>query len=159
MRAARLVLVVTGVLAIAWGARLLLPQLSTSVATWLFAGPLLHDALLAPVVAAIGIAVARLAPSGWRAPVATGLVVSGALVLISLPLVLRPSAAPQNPGLADRNYPLGLLVALAVVWLLVLLAGLIGSAGRRRADRRPNTSRASTGAQAPPDRRLSPGPR
>jgi hypothetical protein len=141
MRAA---LVVTGVLIIGWGGWLLWPHLTpaASVAGWLLAGPVLHDLLLAPAVGLLGVIVATTVPPRWRAPVAAGLVVSGVLVLLALPGLLRPSAGPPNPGLADRDYPLGLAAALAVTWLLVLAAGTLRprlSHGRH--DSRPSHGR------------------
>jgi hypothetical protein len=135
VRWARLGLVATGVLAMVWGAWLLWPQLTAgtpeavSVVVWIFAWPVLHDALLAPAVAALAIALAAAAPPRWRTPVGAGLVISGVLVLVALPALLRPSAGPPNPGLGDRDYSLGLAAALGLVWLLVLAAGL---RGRRR---------------------------
>ena len=127
----RAVLVLAGVLVAGWGSWLLWPQLVgvrladlVSTAGWLLGGPLLHDWLVAPAAGLLGLLVARAVPPHWRAPVAAGLVVSGVLVLLALPALLRPAVGPPNPGLSDRNYPLGLAVAFGLVWLLVLLAGL-----------------------------------
>jgi hypothetical protein len=138
IRRVRAALMLTGALVAGWGGWLLWPQLTggglpnaVSVAGWLLGGPLLHDALLAPAVGLLGIAVAIAVPPRWRTPVAAGLVISGVLVLVALPGVLRPSPGPPNPGLADRNYPLGLLATLTMVWLLVLIAGWLGGRQRR----------------------------
>ena len=144
MRWPRLALVLAGALIAGWGGWLLWPQLTggglrnaVSVAGWLLGGPLLHDWLLAPAVGLVAIAVTRTVPPRWRAPVAAGLVISGVL---ALPAVFQPSAGPPNPGLADRNYLLGLVAALGVVWLLVLLVGLARrpAVGRRPRPRRPS---------------------
>lgn|SRR5215470_514990 len=132
MRAA---LVATGALIIGWGGWLLWPHLTpaASVAGWSLAGPVVHDLLLAPAVGLLGVIVTAAVPPRWRVPVAAGLVVSGVLVLLALPGLLRPSAGPPNPGLADRNYPFGLVAALAVTWLLVLAAGALPPPRRLRA--------------------------
>jgi hypothetical protein len=137
MRWIRAVLVATGVLVAAWGGWLLRPEVTSSsnalsVAKWLIAGSLLHDLIVAPVVALVGLLVARTAPRPWRVPVITGLAVSGVLVLVGLPVLLRPSAGPPNPGLADRHYLPGLLVALAVIWVIVAVAGMTAT-GREHA--------------------------
>jgi hypothetical protein len=100
-----------------------------TLAVWLVGGPVLHDALLAPAVGGAGLLIARRLGPAWRAPVQIGSAVSAVLVLLAVPALWRANAPAANPGLDDRNYPLGLAVYLAVVWLGVLVAGLL----RRRA--------------------------
>jgi len=41
------------------------------------------------------------------------------LVLLAIPVLSRPGMRPDNPSVLDRDYPLGLTVALAVVWFCV----------------------------------------
>jgi hypothetical protein len=104
----RWVFAIAGVAALAWGAVLLWDLAARhdaiQVAFWFAGGPVVHDALVAPVV---------------------GLVLSGVLALLTVPLVWRPYGVAVNPGLHDRNYLLGLAVALGVVWLAVAAAVLI----------------------------------
>jgi hypothetical protein len=143
---ARVALTVAGLAALGWGAALLVPLLTgpdaVSVLGWLVGGPVLHDLLLAPVAGLLGVLVARLAGPRWRPLLAGGLVVSGVLALVAVPLLWRAYAGPPNPGLDDRDYRTGLLAAVGVVWLMVVAAGLAGglrrtrrggSAGNRRA--------------------------
>jgi hypothetical protein len=126
----RAALVIAGALIAGWGGWLFWPEVATgwstakSAGVWILGGPVAHDLLLAPAVGALGVLVATVLPGRWRAPAAAGLATSGVLVLLALPGLLRPSAGPPNPGLADRDYRLGLAAAIGVVWLLVLLAGL-----------------------------------
>lgn len=91
---------------------------------WFVGGPVLHDGLVAPVVGLAGLALTRWLPQPWRTPVKTGVVASGVLTLLALPLLWRPYYVVTNPGLHDRNYAAGLAIALGVVWVLVLAAGL-----------------------------------
>ena len=91
-----------------WGAALALPLLSWSFVTWLFGGPIVHDVLVAPLVGGIGLLLHQVCPPRWANLVAGGLATSGVLGLI---------AAPLSNGT-------GLLVALGVVWLVVVAAGL-----------------------------------
>ncbi|MFD1048566.1 hypothetical protein ACFQ1S_25045 [Kibdelosporangium lantanae] len=42
------------------------------------------------------------------------------LSLIAVPL-LWTKYQPENPGLHDRDYPLGLAITLGVVWVVVLI--------------------------------------
>ena len=91
---------------------------------WFIAGPLIHDGLVAPVVGLAGLGLTRVLPGPWRAPVAAGLVLTGVLTLLSVPLLWRPFGTAVNPGLHDRDYGTGLAIALAVVWVVVVLTGL-----------------------------------
>lgn len=103
----------------------------TNTGAFLFAGPVLHDAVLAPLVALSGLLLARLVPASWRGTVATGLAATGVLLLISVPLLWRPHPAQPNPGLQDRPYLPGLLVFLAVLWLALIVGHLIRSRPHR----------------------------
>lgn len=121
MRAARVLLAAAGIGAVGYGGWLLLPQLPAA-ATWLIGGPLLHDAVVAPLVGLTGLALGRLLPSrAGRWWVATGLTITATLLLVAVPLLWRPHPAPPNPGLQDRDYATGLAIWLAVLWAGVLL--------------------------------------
>ncbi|MEO6088487.1 MAG: hypothetical protein ABIQ18_35785 [Umezawaea sp.] len=126
----RWVIGAVGIVLIGWGAVELLPALldsPLSLGGWLVGGPIVHDALLAPLVGVGGVVVARVLPKPWRTPVGTGLVVSGTLVVLSIPYLWRSFSGPVTPGLHDRPYLAGLLVALAVVWIVVGVAGLVAT--------------------------------
>lgn len=119
----RLLLGAVGVAMAVWGALLAIqvPQI-IEFGAWFLAGPILHDALLAPLVGVVGLAL--------KGPVKAGAVVSGILVLIAVPLLWQPHV-PVNPGLHDRDYWLGLAISLGVVWLVVL--GFVGVRKARNA--------------------------
>jgi hypothetical protein len=93
-------------------------------AAWFVGGPLVHDGLVAPVVGLVGLGLGRVLPRPWRAPVVAGLVLTGVLTLLGVPLLWRPFGGATNPGLHDRDYGAGLAIALGVVWVGVLLVGL-----------------------------------
>ena len=109
----RLLIGAVGIGMALWGAYLAIqvPQV-VEFGAWILAGPILHDALLAPFVAAVGFVL--------KGPVKAGAVVSGILVLIAVPLLWQPHV-PVNPGLHDRDYLLGLGIGLGVVWTVVLV--------------------------------------
>jgi hypothetical protein len=113
----RLLLGVVGIAMAAWGAWLALgvPQLF-EVGAWFVAGPILHDAVLAPVVGLLGFV--------FKGPAKAGAVISGVLVLISVPLLWQENV-PTNPGLHDADYLVRLAISIAVVWLLVLVTFLV----------------------------------
>ena len=83
------------------------------------------DALVMPAVLVAGAVAARLLPGWLRAPAQAALYVTAALALISLPLLLGYGRAASLPSALPRNYPLGLLLMLAVVWSAALAAALI----------------------------------
>ncbi|MCW6003286.1 hypothetical protein K1W54_01635 [Micromonospora sp. CPCC 205371] len=133
---ARATLVLGGAAVTGYGGWLLWPQLPAAW-TWLVAGPILHDAVVAPAVGVAGLTLGRLIPDpARRAWVAAGLTISAVLVLVALPLLWRPQPAPINPGLHDRDYVQGLIVALFAIWAGVAVAAA-SRPRHRRGDRDP----------------------
>jgi hypothetical protein len=144
MRTARVVLALTGLAATVWGLVLAVRFALHSVRDggsaigFFVGGPVVHDAVVAPVVGVVGLLVSRHVPEGWRTPVKVAAAMSGVLALLAVPALWRAHAGLPNPGLDDRDYGVGLLVALAVVWLLALAGGLV----RWYRDRPPRPARA-----------------
>lgn len=130
-----------GLLLIGVGGRQLAAQPDPyDVLLWMAGALVLHDGVLAPVVLAVGLLVAAL-PA--RPVVRGALVTGGALVLVTLPLLVRPGA-PPNPSALPLPYARNLLLVLAVV-AAVALAWV----GLTRLRRRGRASGA--GRQAPPE--------
>ncbi|WP_234332623.1 hypothetical protein [Streptomyces sp. NRRL S-87] len=153
-----------GLLLIGFGAWNLAAQPDPyAVLVWLAGALVLHDGLLAPLVLAVGLLVAAV-PA--RRAVRGALVTGGALVLITLPLLLRPGAAP-NPSALPLPYARNLVLVLAVVAVLTTATARVGLTHRRR--RRPQDGRArpvrdrrattsATGAPPPGAGRRDPRP-
>ena len=122
MTATRILLALAGIGVGCYGAVLLL-ELPTAtvvrVLTWAVVAVVIHDLAFAPLCAAVGLAGGRLLPSRWRSPLAVAALCSVVLVLLAVPVYGKPGLRPDNPTVLDRDYPLGLLSALAVVWLCV----------------------------------------
>jgi hypothetical protein len=140
----RIVFAVLGLAALVWGA-ILVVQFAVqswpdtrSAAAFLIAGPVVHDAVVAPVVGVVGLVIARRLGPAWRTPVRIGAALSAVLALLAVPALWRAYAGPPNPGLEDRNYGLGLVISLAIVWVIVLACGFVSrrSAHGKRAPRR-----------------------
>ncbi|MER7762210.1 hypothetical protein [Streptomyces sp. NPDC097619] len=102
------------------------------VVLWLGGALVLHDGLIAPLVLGVGLLVAGV-PA--RPVVRGALVTAGALVLVTLPLLLRPGA-PPNPSALPLPYAGNLLLVLAGVAGGAALVVLVKALWRRRASGR-----------------------
>jgi hypothetical protein len=126
---ARLLLGGLGVVVGAYGAWLLLSTQDrdqlVSAGTWLVAGVVLHDGVLAPLVLLVLALGGRLLPAAYRAPAVVGLVVLGSATLLAVPVLLSYGAQVHNPSLLDRHYVLGWLVLGGLVVAGVVAGGLV----------------------------------
>jgi hypothetical protein len=128
MTATRLLLAAIGIGLGGYGALLVWenpPVIIVRILVWAVVAVVVHDFVFAPLCAAAGWVGHRLIPAGSRSPVAVAGLCSVVLVLLAVPVYDRPGMRPDNMTVLDRNYPLGLWVSLAVVWLSVLVYGLL----------------------------------
>ena len=128
MRTIRWVLVGGGVLLLAWGAFVMFDLVRLTripgVALWIAAAILLHDAILAPIVFALGIGLRRAGRrvSGTVIAIVQGGIVVGSIVsLIAVPTIVAKNFAPANATVLPLNYGLN----LGIFWL-VLAALTVG---------------------------------
>lgn len=103
----------------------------TELAAWVIGAAVVHDLIVAPVVFSVGRTVASVARGAARPAVQVGLVMTGILVLYSIPVLWEFGRLADNPSLLPRQYRPGLLAALYSVWVLTWLAA--GWAWRRQA--------------------------
>ncbi|WP_116198896.1 hypothetical protein [Amycolatopsis circi] len=131
MKTARIVLALPGLAALAYGIVLFLdyaaPAWPDSFTTllWIGGGPVVNDAVFAPIAGMVGLLLARVLPRPWRAPVQVGAVLTVVLGFVAFPLLWRSYGVPPKPGLHDGNTWLGLAATLAVVWSAVLVAAIV----------------------------------
>lgn len=112
-------------LALGWGN--LVPTV-----VWLGGAVVVHDALIAPAVLVLAWWTSRHLRPRMRTVVARSFVVLGPLVLLSVPVLGRFGAKPDNPSLLDRPYAAGLGACVALVCVVaVVTAGRPGEGGRR----------------------------
>jgi len=142
MRTARIVLVVVGVLVMAFGAFVLVttvrPNRIGGLATWLLAAVVLHDAVLSPFVVLVGALLRRAGRRlrTWSLVVAQAAVVLGCvLVTVVVPEIAAKAHGRQNPTVLPFDYGARLLVVEGVLLLVVVLALVVGA--RPAAGRRP----------------------
>ncbi len=122
MTAIRVALALIGVVLAGYGAVLLTdnpPVVISRILIWAVVAVVVHDLVFAPLCAAAGWAGARVLGVSWRAPVAVAALCSVVLLLLAVPVLGRPGLRPDNPSVLDRDYPVGLAIALGVVWLCV----------------------------------------
>ncbi|WIB76832.1 hypothetical protein DEJ28_14410 [Curtobacterium sp. MCPF17_002] len=139
MRAARIVLVVVGVLVIAFGAYVLVttvrPNRIWGLATWLVAAVVLHDAILSPFVVAVGLLLRRSGRSlpPWVLVVVQAAVVLGSvLALVVLPEIAAKHHGQKNPTVLPFDYGARLLVVEGVLLLVVVVVLAVGVVRARR---------------------------
>ncbi|MFJ2977780.1 hypothetical protein ACIPEP_02870 [Curtobacterium sp. NPDC087082] len=145
MRAARIVLVVVGVLVIAFGAYVLVttvrPNRIWGLATWLLGAVILHDAILSPFVVGVGLLLRRTGRTlrGWALVVVQAVVVLGSvLALVVLPEIAAKAHGQKNPTVLPFDYGARLLLVEGVLLLVVVVVLVVAA-------RRPARVRASTG--------------
>ncbi|MGW9436867.1 hypothetical protein [Streptomyces sp. NPDC055607] len=124
-----------GVGLIVLGARLVAAEpASGDVLVWLAGALVVHDGLLAPLVLAVGLLIAGRSERGlWRG----ALVIAGSVVLVTLPLLLRPGP-PPNPSALPLPYGRNLVIVLVAVAVGAVLLRLV-RLWRQRSQRRTGT--------------------
>ncbi|MBL1076863.1 hypothetical protein JK358_20930 [Nocardia sp. 2] len=125
MTAIRILLVLLGVWLAGLGLTDLLRMNGTdllSIVFWFAGGILVHDAVFAPLCAALGSAGRRRLPRRAWAPLACGAVCTVTLIAIAVPVLVPGGANADNPTIRDRPYLLGLTIAVVTVWALVALS-------------------------------------
>jgi hypothetical protein len=127
VKTARVLLALPGLAALGWGVMLfaeyalpLRPDVFGTVG-WIIGGPILNDAVIAPLTALLGLVLSRVLPHPWRTPVVAGTVITGVLAILAFPLFWRPYGTAPMPGLHDTNPAPALTLTLATVWLAVVL--------------------------------------
>ncbi|WP_051178411.1 hypothetical protein [Nocardia concava] len=102
-----------------YGLDLLLEMSTTdlkSVAMWFIGAILVENLIFGPGAALVGFLGHRVLPARWWPAYAVGAFTSLALILLAVPVIGREGAVPGNDTILDRNYTVGLLISLVLVW-------------------------------------------
>lgn len=91
-------------------------------ALWFLGSAVAHDALVAPLVFLVALALVRLVSPRIRPVIQAGLIVAGSVTVVSLPFVLGRGGPARNPSALPRNYTAGLLIILGVIAVVTALA-------------------------------------
>ncbi|MGH2898529.1 MAG: hypothetical protein ACRDMZ_07630 [Solirubrobacteraceae bacterium] len=100
--------------------------------TWVGGGLVLHDALLVPVVLAIGALLTRVVPVALRSGAQATLAICGAVALMSVPVVLAEGRRADNPSLLPHDYGRNLAIVLAAIIAAGLLVTILRAVRARR---------------------------
>lgn len=92
-------------------------------------GLILHDGLWAPIVGLASLALVRFLPAWIRPTVQGALIVTSALILISIPALTGRGRLPTNPSILPNDYWGNLALVLGLVWLV---AGALALRARSR---------------------------
>jgi hypothetical protein len=93
-----------------------------SFGAWFVGLTLVHDLVLAPAISAAAVVFLPRVPLRLRGIVFAAAIVSGALVVISLPPLLGDPA--DNASILPRNYVAGVAVAIAATWTVAAIGVL-----------------------------------
>jgi hypothetical protein len=96
------------------------------IGLWVVGGVLLHDAVLAPIVIAVGLAGAMLMPPWLKGPATVGAVVLVTVTLAVLPTLAGFGAQSDLPSLLDRPYVRGWVVFAGIVAIGVAVTSFLG---------------------------------
>jgi hypothetical protein len=88
---------------------------------WLIGALVIHDGLLSPLIAGIGVAVHRLVPGRARRYLQGGLVAGALVTVVAAPLIYRQGSQPEAKAILQQHFGANLATLLALVAGLVLL--------------------------------------
>lgn len=128
MKAWRIIFASAGGALLIFGAFRLLTEIALpnliALALWMAAAIVIHDGVLSPVVLGTGWFLRRHVPDRARRYLQTGLIVSGLLTVIAVPMIVLRNSQPAVKAMLLRNYGanLTLLIGLVAVVTLALYA-------------------------------------
>lgn len=99
---------------------------------WLLGAGLVHDAVIAPSVAALAWLTGRVLPARARTEVRLGLIATAMLTLFTWPLVQGWGRRNTNPSALPLDYARNLGVALVAVWFVVVVSITVRTRSVRR---------------------------
>jgi hypothetical protein len=127
----RVVIGAGGVLLALFGLARLLSETAGShllvLAVWLVGALVLHDAVLSPVIIAIGVVLRRV-PEKARSYVQGALVAGAVVTVVAIPLVYRAGTQPEAKAILDQDFRVNLTVLLALILLTAVVSYLLRAA-------------------------------
>ena len=113
---------------------------------WLVGAVVVHDAILSPLVLAVGSLVTGLVPRRAAGYVQGALVAGGLITVIAVPMIYRQGSQPTQKAILEQNFGgnLALLLALVLAGTLLLYVLRVVLEARAAKRRPPEDHTAST---------------
>lgn len=99
---------------------------------WVIGAAVLHDLLLAPVVTALAVVLAKVLPRWARGPVIGALALSALVAVFSVPLVRTFGRRELNSSTLPLDYGRNVVIVIVGIWLVAAVMVVVrGIRGRR----------------------------
>jgi type IV secretory pathway VirB3-like protein len=90
------------------------------IGIWMVAALIIHDGILSPLVVTVGWLVRRLVPDRARRFLQVGLIVSGLVTVIAIPMIYLRGSQPAVKAMLLRNYGANLTLIIGTVAVVTL---------------------------------------
>jgi hypothetical protein len=87
------------------------------LAVWVLGGLVVHDAIVASTVTAVGLVLTRLLPRSARGPITGAVALSGLVVPFSYPLWRGFGRRQSNTSILPLDYGRNVAIVVALIWL------------------------------------------
>lgn len=126
MKAWRIVLAIAGVSLGLFGVARLLSQIPghslIRLAIWLIAALIIHDAIVAPSVVAVGWSLRRAVPDRGRRYLQAALIMGAVITVVAVPMIYLRNSQPPSKAILLQNYGANLALLLGLIGALTLVA-------------------------------------
>jgi hypothetical protein len=126
MKAWRIVLAIAGVSLGLFGVTRLLSQIPGHslilLAIWLIAALIIHDAIVAPSVVAVGWSLRRTVPDRGRRYLQAALIMGAMITVVAIPMIYLRNSQPPSKAILLQNYGANLALLLGLIGALTLVA-------------------------------------
>jgi len=86
-------------------------------AVWIVGGNVIHDLIVVPAIAVIGVVIARFVHGPWRAPLQAGIIASAIVVAFAWIPIRGYGRRPDDPSALPLDYVTATLTVLAAIWV------------------------------------------
>jgi len=89
---------------------------------WVVGTAVAHDAVVAPAVALVGVALVVVLPRWARGPVGFALASSAVVLAFSYPLLRHFGRRTDNPSILPLDYPRNVTIIVGLIWTVAAIA-------------------------------------
>ena len=140
----RVALIVAGVAVLTFGGFLLWENIPRetylNLGIWLAAGVILHDVVLAGLVAGGGWFISRYAPDRYRPYIQSGAIIAGTVIIMAIPVLIAGGRREANPSLLPLNYWLNLVIVVLTIAIITAIVAVVDTRRRSNAEGREDAA-------------------